>query len=377
MSLSSVAIAASAKAGKQSEHNADIIEFVEAPWGLKMTLFPVQKVILKAHYGLELDDKERFTITDWRRENARHVTEKEYLKILFEEGRCNIGEVIPGKQRREMILSIGRRSGKCVRGDTLIPTDRGILPIAELGDIHGEEYQPLSVQVVQERGDVRRTQFFYNGGRQPTRAVTTKSGYFIEGTDSHRIKVLNQQGFIVWKYLGDIQVGDMACINRSSNLWAKEYYDIRPHHKDLKGAFPDFLTEKWGELMGILTGDGHWKNRKALRVTTGNLEFKDYCSKLFTELFGKFNYYPDNRCVGVGDVYYFNKPFRVLMERLGWTTDVTPYTKRVPFSIMRSPKAVVASYLRGLLKQTERQEGSRFHYPRVRDRLLMMCRRYC
>lgn len=112
MSFSSLAISASAKAGKQSEKNVDIIEFVEAPWGLKMTLFPVQKVILKAHYGLELDDKETFQISDWRRQNVQTHTEKSYLKMLFDEGRCNISEVVPNKQRREMILSIGRRSGK-------------------------------------------------------------------------------------------------------------------------------------------------------------------------------------------------------------------------------------------------------------------------
>ena len=112
MSLSSIAISASARAGKQSEHNADIIEFVESKWGLGMTLFPVQRVILKAHYGLELDDTKTFEISDWRRENVEHHTEKSYLKKLYDEGRCNIGEVVAGKQRREMILSIGRRSGK-------------------------------------------------------------------------------------------------------------------------------------------------------------------------------------------------------------------------------------------------------------------------
>lgn len=112
MSLSSIAISASARAGKQSEHNADIIEFVESKWGLGMTLFPVQRVILKAHYGLELDDTKTFEISDWRRENVEQHTEKSYLKKLYDEGRCNIGEVVAGKQRREMILSIGRRSGK-------------------------------------------------------------------------------------------------------------------------------------------------------------------------------------------------------------------------------------------------------------------------
>ena len=47
MSLSSIAISSSAKVGKHSEKNADIIEFVESPWGLGMTLFPIQRVILK------------------------------------------------------------------------------------------------------------------------------------------------------------------------------------------------------------------------------------------------------------------------------------------------------------------------------------------
>jgi len=112
MSFSTIAIAASAKAGIQSKEDANIIEFVEAPWGLGMTLFPVQKVILKAHYGLELDDTKKFKISDWRRENWKELTEKEYLKHIYDDGRCNIGDVVPGTERREMVLSIGRRSGK-------------------------------------------------------------------------------------------------------------------------------------------------------------------------------------------------------------------------------------------------------------------------
>lgn len=362
MSLSSVAIAASAKAGKQSEVNADIIEFVEAPWGLKMTLFPVQKVILKAHYGLELDDVKKFTITDWRRENARHVTEKEYLKILFEEGRCNIGEVIPGKQRREMILSIGRRSGKCVRGDTLIPTDRGIVRIDSLGDLNGGEYQPLSVKVAQERGDVRRTKFFYKGGKKPTKAILTKSGYFIEGTDNHRIKVLTPSCEVVWKYLGDLEVGDIACINRSSQLWAKDYFDIRPYLPETArtvDVMPQFLDEKWGELLGILAGDGNWTNDRSLKITIGNAEFLHYCVDVFRSLLGKLTYVRDIRKdKDVGDLYFHNKPLREILDKIGWSRDVTAYTKRVPFSIMRSPKSVVAAFLRGLFETDGCASGS-------------------
>jgi len=91
---------------------ANIIEFVEEPWGLGMSLFPVQKIILKAHYGIELDDTTPFEVMDWRGQNVRLMTEKQYLEYLYSEGRSNIKEVIPGEERREMILSVGRRSGK-------------------------------------------------------------------------------------------------------------------------------------------------------------------------------------------------------------------------------------------------------------------------
>jgi hypothetical protein len=128
------------KAG-QSRPVVDIVTFVEAAWGLNQKLFPVQRVILKAHYGLELDDnphgfpldqpvpKEhpaydpdlmdkdgyyayRIVISDWRRENWQVFTEAGYLRYLHESGRSNVREVVPGVERREMILSIGRRSGK-------------------------------------------------------------------------------------------------------------------------------------------------------------------------------------------------------------------------------------------------------------------------
>ncbi len=112
MGLSSIA----SNVGRTKKVNsevADIITFIESDWGLQMRLFPVQKVILKAHYGLPLEDKvPTINLSDWRRESFIKMTEKEYLQYLYDNGRCNIATVEPGKERREMILSIGRRSGK-------------------------------------------------------------------------------------------------------------------------------------------------------------------------------------------------------------------------------------------------------------------------
>ena len=80
----------------------DIVTFIESDWGLNMNLFPVQRVILKAHYGVRLNDdpSNKFTITDWKRENPRQFTEAEYLRYLVDEGRCNISEVYEGLELR-------------------------------------------------------------------------------------------------------------------------------------------------------------------------------------------------------------------------------------------------------------------------------------
>ena len=87
---------------------ANIIEFVEESWGLGgtpdpvtgenngMRLYPVQKIILKASYGIPLDDVDTFTVKDWRGENPRDFTEKTYLEYLYDNKRSNIREVIPG-----------------------------------------------------------------------------------------------------------------------------------------------------------------------------------------------------------------------------------------------------------------------------------------
>lgn len=90
----------------------DILTFIEAPWGLTMKLYPVQKFIVKLYYNVPLDDtKKTIEIKDWATQQVKYnLTEKEYLRYLHDEGRCNIKE--QDRVRRELLLSIGRRGGK-------------------------------------------------------------------------------------------------------------------------------------------------------------------------------------------------------------------------------------------------------------------------
>jgi hypothetical protein len=90
----------------------NVIQYAESAWGLKMKLYPVQRFIIKLHYNLPLDDTEKtIEVTDRFRTQVRYrLTEVEYLHFLYEEGRCNIPE--QDHERRQLILPVGRRSGK-------------------------------------------------------------------------------------------------------------------------------------------------------------------------------------------------------------------------------------------------------------------------
>lgn len=214
MDLSEIALTAGRK--QKSSGNAtpvDIITFVTSKWGLNQTLYPVQRIILKASYGMALDDVDKcVTVWDWRHENTSMMTEAEYLRHLYDNQRCNVREILPGVQRRELVLAIGRRSGKCILGDSLVLTGDGIYRLEELGDPDGPEVQPVELMVAQEGHKQSRSKFFYNGGVRDTRTLTTRCGYQLGGTDNHRIKVLTKQGEVDWCYLADLQVGDVVCI---------------------------------------------------------------------------------------------------------------------------------------------------------------------
>lgn len=110
--LSSIMLDVS-RSNKIKTKRYNIIEYIESSWGLNRTLFPVQKAILKAFYGIPLEKiTKTISIRTWRGDTINMVTEEEYFKLLYEEGRCNVPSFDDLKERNRLILSVGRRSGK-------------------------------------------------------------------------------------------------------------------------------------------------------------------------------------------------------------------------------------------------------------------------
>jgi len=109
----------------------DAIDFIEGPNGIGIVLRPVQRVIVKAIYGVPFDKVPEWSkrIPDWgkvpmydmyRDKKTRpDVTEAEYLEICFNENRCNIKDWrdipnvgTPYGGFNEACIFAGRRGGK-------------------------------------------------------------------------------------------------------------------------------------------------------------------------------------------------------------------------------------------------------------------------
>ncbi len=346
----------------------NILEYIEQPWGLHMDgvdkrafLFPAQRFIVKLFYNLPLDEdipedpKKRIQVRDVYESYGTKVkyefSEAEYLKYLFNEGRCNIKE--QDHDRRELVLALGRRSGKCVVGETLVPTDRGIFRIEDLGEASDDSFAPVDLGVAQEGSIKARATAFYNGGVKPTIKVKTRSGYTITGTGNHRIKVMTTAGRVEWRYLDEIELGEYVGVHRSADLWATEALDLCSFHND-RGRkevdLPQTLDEDLGNLLGYLVGDGTWGDAHAISVTVEHSETWDHLQRLFTKVFGVPRVQMDLRTQNTGRLEFCSVRARQFLSDIGWTLGCARDAKMVPWSILRSPKLVVGAFLRGLFE---------------------------
>jgi ribonucleoside-diphosphate reductase alpha chain len=149
----------------------------------------------------------------------------------------------------------------CLTGDTLITTDRGLVRLGEISDVHGDRWQDVELTVSTDEGPREATKFFVNG-EESTRRIVTEGGYTIQGTLAHRVKVVDlADGSWAWKRLADLaptdtvpmQLGTLVGQPRRVSLPVLE----QAYYAGDRGLFvPDELTPELAELVGYFMGDG-------------------------------------------------------------------------------------------------------------------------
>ncbi|HUD37834.1 MAG TPA: vitamin B12-dependent ribonucleotide reductase [Streptosporangiaceae bacterium] len=180
----------------------------------------------------------------------------------------------------------------CLTGDTLVTTSRGLTRLSELGDIYGDRWQDLDLDVSTDDGARRATKFFVNG-EEATRLVSTEGGYRIQGTLTHRVKVVDERtGDWEWKRLADVAAGDLLPLQFGTLVGEPRsvplpVLDEAYYTSDRHLGVPDEVTDDLAELVGYFMGDGSL-HAKGLRfcVADGDDDVADRLELLGKELFG-------------------------------------------------------------------------------------------
>jgi ribonucleoside-diphosphate reductase alpha chain len=180
----------------------------------------------------------------------------------------------------------------CLTADTLVTTDRGLVRLGEIGDIYGDRWQELDLTVSTDEGPRQATKFFVNG-EEPTRRISTDSGYKVQGTLAHRIKVVNPAtGAWEWKRLADIAPGDVLPMQLRTlvgepRLVPLPVLDQAYYAGDRYIRVPDAVTPELAELVGYFMGDGSL-HAKGIRLCVANtdLDVAGRLGVLVKDLFG-------------------------------------------------------------------------------------------
>ncbi len=286
---------------------------------------------------------------------------------------------------------IANEGWACLQAGSLVLTDRGIMDIREIA----ESKKTLGVS------DGTQPQAVLDWAVIPNRetvTLVTRRGLKISGSVTHRVIADDGE----WKRLDAFAVGNRIRFSRGTQLWAKAYVKLhwspnvrltveniceqaqvsmRTLYRHLDGKqvqsaatlvplvakhreelsvhgmtmlkkrtrvrLPQTVDESFAAFLGYLTGDGHISDRKrTIGLTTGDESQADHFVELVESLFGIV---PRKTWdVSKWRIRFSSRTVQEFLVSLGLKTGFAARHKTVPDCILRSPKPVVAAFLRAL-----------------------------
>src|SRR6266568_4373684 len=249
----------------------------------------------------------------------------------------------------------------CLVGDTLVITDRGLVRLQGLGDPNGDKWQSLDTQVATDQGPQKATKFFVNGA-EPVVTVETSRGYRIQGTTTHRIKVVDSDGQWTWRRLSDLRSGDRVPMMLGGMVGEPTEVQLPPlpdayWTSDQNTFVPRRMTADLAELIGYFMGDGSL-HTKGIRVcvTSGDRDVVDHLTGLGESLFGLKAAVTQKR--GYTEVAFNSVRLVLWWEACGFAKRVPVadhrgkgYVVHVPEAVLHAnDPAVYSAFVRGLFE---------------------------
>jgi tRNA nucleotidyltransferase/poly(A) polymerase/2'-5' RNA ligase len=148
----------------------------------------------------------------------------------------------------------------CMAGDTLIPTERGILRIDQIASREKGDHQDLNLTVAGKDGPAVAVGWQYSGCA-PTLRVTTEWGHSFSCTHHHPVLVLRGHNH-VWVQADQLEEGDLLCVpvrqvTRQEPLTLELKDPAQPKRGTLKAAHkPEAMTPELAFVIGCVVAEG-------------------------------------------------------------------------------------------------------------------------
>lgn len=203
----------------------------------------------------------------------------------------------------------------------------------------------------------------YSSGVVPTIKVRTARGYEIEGTPDHRVMGADGE----WRVLGALQGGDRLLLCPAGFAEQRVRLQVPLWHGRRPGAVPSSdpmllpsvdITPRWAEFLGLFVGDGSLaSNTVKVTVARQDPDLIEWVLAfgrdlgLRAKVSGKHGW--GHRTVGAVDVRFSSRPMQDFLDQLGLVERTSRNRRKrlvVPECILRSPRDVVAGFLRGLFE---------------------------
>lgn len=135
----------------------------------------------------------------------------------------------------------------CVSKETLINTDKGLIPIAKITKNETElnTDNEINIKVNSMNDKVNTSKVLFNSGIHRIYEVTTEAGFSVKATANHPLLILtineNKKPEYVWKTVENLKEGDYAVVNTSPNQLNSNI---------------DLIKEWEAEFLGALVSEG-------------------------------------------------------------------------------------------------------------------------
>jgi hypothetical protein len=289
-------------------------------------------------------------------EGAPHLKE-EHLPVFDCANRCGAygQRYIPFMAHLEMMAAaqpfITGAISKCVTAETLVLTEKGVLPIGQLySGERADSFRPCEMTLASISAP-QKADLFYYGGVRPTIKLSLADGRTLEGTPNHRVKVANREGYD-WKRLDEIGLEDFVSLRLGTEMWAMEALALNFQPTALYGnqkqiRWPTEMSPELARLLGSFSAEGSIaRSTWAVQITNNTDAVLDRCRRAVAELFGLEGRVSVDARNGVKSVIWNSKTLVEFFDYVGASGDAG--TKEIPWAVLQSPRECVREYIGGL-----------------------------